>query len=106
MRNVYKASGGLDVHKKTVVACRMRVGAHGKKVRETQTFGTKTAALLSLSDWLAEWPIEHVALESTGEYWKPIYNVLEGQFNLMLVNLCLNRFPIQRPSTTWRRSKA
>lgn len=67
MRIVYKASGGLDVHKKTVVACRMRVGAHGKKVRETQTFGTTTAALLTLSDWLAEWPIEHVALESTGE---------------------------------------
>ena len=86
MRIVYKTSGGLDVHKKNVVACRMKVGAHGKKVRETHTFGTTTAALLELSDWLGEWPIEHVALESTGEYWKPIYNVLEGQFKLVLVN--------------------
>ena len=86
MRIVYKTSGGLDVHKKNVVACRMKMGAHGKKVRETHTFGTTTAALLELSDWLGEWSIEHVALESTGEYWKPIYNVLEEQFKLVLVN--------------------
>ena len=86
MRIVYTTSGGLDVHKKNVVACRMRVGAHGKKERETCTFGTTTAALLALSDWLAEWRIAQVALESSGEYWKPIYNVLEGQFNLVLVN--------------------
>ena len=62
MRIVYKASGGLDVHKRNVVACRMRVGADGKKVRETQTFGATTTGVLTLFDWLAEWPIEHVAL--------------------------------------------
>lgn len=86
MQIVHEQSAGLDVHKKTVVACRMRVGHRGKKERETHTFGTTTPALLELSDWLAEWKLEDVAIESTGEYWKPIYNILEGHFNVMLVN--------------------
>lgn len=86
MRIVHETSGGLDVHKRSVVACRMNLGPHGKKIRETRTFGATTAALLEMADWLAAWQIESVALESTGEYWKPVYNVLEGQFELILVN--------------------
>lgn len=82
MEVLYQSCAGLDVHKKTVVACRMR--AQGK--RETRTFGTTTPELLELGDWLAEWGVTHVAMESTGDYWRPIYNLLEGQFELLVVN--------------------
>jgi len=77
---------GLDVHKKTVVACRLNRDAQGNKQRETRTFGTMTHDLLALSDWLQEGGATQVALESTGEYWKPIYNILEENFTLLLVN--------------------
>ena len=86
MEIIYHRCAGLDVHKKTVVACRMRTGEHGQVERETKTFGTKTVELLALLDWLSEWELSHVALESTGDYWKPIYNLLEGNFEVVLVN--------------------
>lgn len=86
MEIIYHRCAGLDVHKKTVVACRMRTGEQGQVERETKTFGTKTVELLSLVDWLSEWEISHVAMESTGDYWKPIYNLLEGNFEVILVN--------------------
>ncbi len=53
---------------------------------DTQTFGTKTRELLDLLDWLSEWDVSHVAMESTGDYWKPIYNLLEGHVDVLLVN--------------------
>jgi len=77
---------GLDVHQKSVVACLLTPDAQGRKQRETRTFGTMTAELLQLSDWLQETGCTHVAMESTGVYWKPIYNPLEGQFELLVVN--------------------
>jgi len=83
---MYKQVAGLDVHKKTVVATRMQVTTEGRGVWETQTFGTTTPDLLQLHDWLCEWPCSHVALESTGDYWKPVYNVLEGTFEVVVVN--------------------
>ncbi len=85
MQVVYPSCAGLDVHKKSVVACRMarRGNRPGKEIK---TFGTTTQALLALSDWLQEWRVTHVAMESTGDYWRPIYNVLEGDFELLLVN--------------------
>lgn len=83
---MYTRCAGLDVHKKTVVACRMRSDKNGKVEHETQTFGTKTGELLSLLDWLTQWEVSHVAMESTGEYWKPIYNILEGNLEVLLVN--------------------
>ena len=83
---VYERCAGLDVHKKSVVACRLIRGSDGRSRHETKTFPTMTYALLELSDWLAEADITHVAMESTGEYWKPVYNILEGHFQLMLVN--------------------
>ncbi len=86
MRIVFERCAGLDVHKKTVVACRSKPGEGGKRVREIRTFGTMTADLLQLVDWLHEWEISHVAMESTGDYWKPIYNLLEGEFEVWLVN--------------------
>ena len=72
---------GLDVHTKTVVACLI---VNGKK--STRTFGTMTEELLELSDWLLEAGCPVVAMESTGVYWKPIFNVLEGVCEVTLVN--------------------
>lgn len=83
---IYERCAGLDVHKKTVVACRVHTTAHGRKTQEMRTFGTTTAQLLELLDWLTEWECTHAAMESTGEYWKPVYNILEGQVDMLLVN--------------------
>jgi transposase len=83
---LYKSCAGLDVHKKTVVACVRRVDAKGHVRQETRTFGTMTRQLLELGDWLAQRQVTHVAMESTGEYWKPIWNLLEDQFEILLVN--------------------
>ncbi len=83
---IYRCCAGLDVHKQTVVACLLRVADNGRKTKAVQTFGTTTAELLRLSDWLTVGGCTHVAMESTGEYWKPIWNILEGSFELLLVN--------------------
>jgi transposase len=83
---IYERCAGLDVHKKTVVACRVVSKGSGRKEQETRTFGTVTAELLEMVDWLTEWECTHVAMESTGEYWKPVYNLLEGQVEILLVN--------------------
>ena len=77
---------GLDVHKKSVVACLVVPGGNGETIKEIRTFGTMTVDILALSDWLASAGCTHVAMESTGVYWKPIYNLLEGGFELLLVN--------------------
>jgi transposase len=86
MEILYSACAGLDVHKDTVVACVRRVTAKGQTRRQTRAFGTMTAHLLELGDWLADQGVTHVAMESTGVYWKPIWNLLEGQFEILLVN--------------------
>ena len=86
MRIMHRIVAGLDVHKKTVVATRMQVNEEERLVWETKTFGTMTQDLLALLDWLAEWECTHVAMESTGDYWKPVFNVLEGTFEVYLVN--------------------
>lgn len=86
MRIIHRVVAGLDVHKKTVVATRMQVNEEERLVWETKTFGTMTQDLLSLLDWLADWECTHVAMESTGDYWKPVFNVLEGTFEVYLVN--------------------
>jgi transposase len=69
-----------------VVACVRRQEANGKVHKEVRTFGTMTAELLSLAEWLAEQGVTHLAMESTGVYWKPVWNILEGQFQMLLVN--------------------
>jgi transposase len=83
---LYRRVAGLDVHKKTVVATRMQVTDEDRVQWETQTFGTTTPDLLQLHDWLLEWQVTHAAMESTGDYWKPVYNVLEDTFELLVVN--------------------
>ena len=86
MEVVYPRCCGLDIHKKTVMACRIIPGSGNKLQKEVRTFSTMTEDLLRLSDWLAAGEVTHVAMESTGVYWKPIYNLLEGSFTLLLVN--------------------
>ena len=82
MEILYPQCAGLDVHKKTVVACVLRPA----QVPVIRTFGTMTADLLALADWLAVQGCTHVAMESTGEYWRPVFNILEGSFEVLLVN--------------------
>jgi len=76
----------LDVHKQTVVACLIRAGAGGRRTKEVRTFGTTTDALLALGDWLRDAGCTHVAMESTGVYWKPVHHVLEATCEVVLVN--------------------
>jgi transposase len=74
------------VHKKTVVACALMPDGQGDWRQETRTFGTMTAELLALADWLLACGCTHVAIESTGDYWKPVCNILEGTCEVLLVN--------------------
>lgn len=86
MDTIYPDCAGLDVHKDSVYACVRHLSAGGKLRQEVRCFGTNTRALLELFDWLAAEGVTHVAMESTGVYWKPIWNVLEGRFDVMVVN--------------------
>lgn len=81
MQVVYDCCCGMDVHAKTVVACLLKAGK-----KEVRTFSTMTTDLLALLDWLSEAGCSHVAMESTGVYWKPVFNILEGQLQVVLVN--------------------
>ena len=85
MQVIYERCCGLDVHKRTITACRLRwLGSEWE--REIRQFGTMTKDMLALLDWLVGDGCTHVAMESTGVYWKPVYNILEGQFELLVVN--------------------
>lgn len=86
MQVTHERCAGIDVHKKTVVVCCLSLDGSGKPQRETRTYGTTIRELLSLCDWLSSTEITHIAMESTGEYWKPVYNVLESSFDVRVVN--------------------
>jgi transposase len=86
MERVIERGAGLDVHKTSVATCVRLPGASGSRVQEVRTFGTTVAELLALRDWLAAHGVTHVAMESTGVYWKPVYYVLEEAFTCLLVN--------------------
>jgi transposase len=86
MQEVYQVCCGLDVHKRTVVACLIKTDSQGKPQKELRTFGTITHDLLQLADWLADNQCEHAVMESTGVYWKPVYNILSGHCEVMIVN--------------------
>lgn len=85
MELLYPRCAGLDVHQKTVVAC-VRITSGGDTTHDVRTFETTTKALGALSDWLAEHEVTHVAMESTGIYWKPVWHILDGHFELVLAN--------------------
>ena len=87
MRVVHRCCCGIDVHKKTVVVNLVRHGVAGREdLDEVRTYATMTRDLLGLSEWLQEAGCTHVAMESTGVYWKPIHHILEGDFEVLLVN--------------------
>jgi transposase len=86
LKLVYPNCVGLDVHKKFVVACRLTVDGRSDTHPESRTFSTMTDDLQALATWLVEGQVTHVAMESTGVYWQPIYNILEDRFELFLVN--------------------
>lgn len=87
MEAIYSCVAGLDVHKKTVVACVRRLDGRGQVSKQVKTFGTMTRDLLELGDWLSRQGVTHVAMESTGVYWKPVFHLLEGRFTeILLVN--------------------
>lgn len=83
---IHPCCAGLDIHKKTVVACIRRVAPDGQVARQLRTFGTMTAELLALADWLEAEGVRQLAMESTGVYWKPVFHLLEGRFEVLLVN--------------------
>ena len=85
MQVVYPRCGGLDVHKRSVIACVMLTQPDGTVQRHTRTFGAMTADLLALADWLTRLGVTHVAIESTGVYWQPVYNVLEDDERVILL---------------------
>ncbi|HNQ09343.1 MAG TPA: transposase, partial [Giesbergeria sp.] len=82
---IHPRCAGLDVHKQTVVAC-ARIAGDGPASQEVRTFETTTSGLLALADWLESLGIEHVAMEAAGVYWKPVWHILEGHFELVLAN--------------------
>ncbi len=86
MEVLYACCCGLDVHKKSITACVLWAEGKGKTRKEKRRFGTFTRELLQLADWLRACGVTHVAMESTGVYWKPVWNILEGQFEVLLVN--------------------
>lgn len=84
MEVLYPRCAGLDVHKDVVVACVRCVSPPTHQ--EVQSFATTTSGLLALSDWLVSHACTHIAMEATGIYWKPVWHVLEGQFQLVLAS--------------------
>ena len=77
---------GLDVHKDTVVVCVRHQAPQGRAQKVVRTFSTMTRDLLALGDWLVKEGVSHAAMESTGVYWQPVYHLLEGRCELLLVN--------------------
>ena len=85
MHTLHKRCAGLDVHKKEVVAC-LRLVARNKASHEVRRFPTTTRGLIELAEWLEAAKCTHVAMEATGVYWKPVWHILEGRFQLILAN--------------------
>ncbi len=86
MQVLYPCCCGLDIHKKFVVACLLTTSPDGKVQKEIRTFSTMTPDLLALLDWLQAAGCTHVAMESTSAYWRPVYNLLEGNCTLLVGN--------------------
>lgn len=86
METIVRRCAGLDVHKASVVACARIIDENGELQTTIQTFGTMKCDLLALNDWLSSFEVTLVGMESTGVYWKPVYAILEGQFECWLLN--------------------
>jgi transposase len=86
LESVIQACAGMDVHKKSVEVCVRRIEPDGRLHLQTRSWGTTTGLLRQMAEWLAAQQVPHVARESTGVFWKPIYNILEGRFEVLLGN--------------------
>lgn len=86
MDTIYASVAGLDVHQKRIQIAVRCAQSDGKLHQEVRSYGTMTRDLLAMSDWMASLGVTHVAMESTGVLWKPVWNILEGRFQLLLVN--------------------
>jgi len=86
MEHIFPCCAGLDVHKESVEASVRRIEPTGRLHQQTRHWGTMTRDLLAMADWMAAQGVTHVAMESTGVYWKPIYHLLESRFTVLLVN--------------------
>jgi transposase len=86
MQTLIECGCGMDVHQATVVACLLMVRKDGKVQKQMRTFGTTTRELVGLREWLLSEGCAHVAMESTGVYWKPIYAILEGALEIVVAN--------------------
>ncbi len=86
MQVVYERCCGIDVHKQTVVACAIVPGPTGQPVKDVRTYATMSGDLEALAGWLSELGVTHIAMESTGVYWKPVFNLLDGRFQILVVN--------------------
>ena len=86
MQTLVERGGGLDVHQATVVACLLMVQKDGRVQKQMRTFGTTTRELVGLREWLQAQGCTHLAMESTGVYWKPVYAVLEGALEIVIAN--------------------
>lgn len=86
MEMIYPRCAGLDVHEAFVMVCRRLLGPDGRLDKVVRRYSTMTGDLLALGDWLAEAGVTHVAMESTGVFWKPVWNLLEDRFTILLVN--------------------
>ena len=98
MRVVHQTCAGMDVHKKDVKVCLVTRDQQGQRRQEIRTFRPMTRDLLALRDWLQDQGCTQVVMESTGVYWKPIFNLLEGALTVLLVNPAhINRCLAGRP---------
>ena len=86
MKRMFAVCAGMDVHKTSVYVCLLKDTSNPEPVKEVRTFETTTRALLELLDWLTAEGCQSAAMESTGVYWKPVFNILEGAMNVVLVN--------------------
>lgn len=86
MQVIHPCCCGLDIHKKFVVACVLTTAGDGQVQKATRTFSTMTDDLLALLDWLMAQGCTHLAMESTSSYWRPVYNLLEGQLAILVAN--------------------
>src|SRR5262249_53875270 len=86
MENIFLCCAGLDIHKESVEACVRRMEPGGRLHRQTRHWATMSRDILLMADWMAAQGVTHVAMESTGVFWKPIFNILEGRFQVLLVN--------------------
>ena len=98
MEVMHRRVAGLDVHKQTVVVC-VRLMAGRKPTRECRTFGTTTQALLDLRAWLTTSRVRHVAMEATGVYWIPVYDILEARGLAVLLVNARHVLLLSRPSS-------